>query len=72
MYSIGMSPDHRPYRCRLCGAASYQRLLHRSPEGAMTYSGIYRCSGCAVDFSDPLEWRDAPVERIPAATSAGY
>jgi hypothetical protein len=43
----------------MCGAASYRRLVHRGPEGAMVYSGLYRCSGCSVTFSDPLAWRDA-------------
>lgn len=62
MYSIAMHSANRLYRCRLCGAASYQRQVHRGPEGTMVYSGVYRCSGCAVDFADPADWREAPVE----------
>ncbi|WP_418320006.1 hypothetical protein [Piscinibacter sakaiensis] len=67
-----MSSTHRPYRCRLCGAASYQRLLHRGPDGAMGYSGTYRCSGCAIDFADPIEWRDAPAEPEPGLTALSH
>ena len=48
------------YRCRLCGAMSYRRLTHRGPEGAMAYSGLYRCSGCSVTFADPAAWRESP------------
>ena len=59
MYSLEMRPSSLSYRCRVCGAASYCRLVHRGPEGAMVYSGLYRCSGCSVTFSDPLAWRDA-------------
>jgi hypothetical protein len=25
----------------------------------MTYSGLYRCSGCSVTFADPAAWREA-------------
>jgi hypothetical protein len=25
----------------------------------MRYSGLYRCSGCSVTFSDPVAWRQA-------------
>lgn len=31
----------------------------------MTYSGLYRCSGCSVTFSDPAAWRESPE---PSAT----
>ena len=59
MYSIQMRPLSPTYRCRMCGAASYRRLVHRGLDGAMVYSGLYRCSGCPVTFSDPVAWRDA-------------
>ena len=61
MYSIKMRPSSLSYRCRMCGAASYRRLVHRGPDGAMVYSGLYRCSGCSVTFSDPMAWRDAAL-----------
>jgi len=56
------------YSCRLCGATSYRRLTHRGPDGAMQYSGAYRCSGCSMTFTDTSEWREAEgpaVERTP-------
>jgi hypothetical protein len=63
MYSIDMHPANPPYRCRLCGAASYRKLTHRGPDGAMQYSGLYRCSGCSVTFSDPVAWREGHENR---------
>ena len=63
-----MHPANPPYRCRLCGAASYRRLTHRGPDGAMEYSGLYRCSGCSVTFSDPLAWREGP-QAVPEAVA---
>ena len=53
-----MHPAACPYRCRLCDAVSYRRLTHRGLDGAMQYSGLYRCSGCSVTFSDPVAWRE--------------
>ena len=53
-----MHPAACPYRCRLCAAVSYRRLTHRGFDGAMQYSGLYRCSGCSVTFSDPAAWRE--------------
>ena len=60
-----MNVPTSPYRCRLCTAASYRRLTHRGPGGAMQCSGLYRCSGCSVTFSDPLAWREgAETSRV--------
>jgi DNA-directed RNA polymerase subunit RPC12/RpoP len=58
------------YRCRLCGAPSYRKLTHRGLDGTMEYSGLYRCSGCSVTFSDPAAWRDAPEVAEGAAQAA--
>jgi hypothetical protein len=58
MYSIDMAPvSSNPYRCRLCGATTYRRLIERALDGAMRYSGLYRWSGCSVTFADPASWR---------------
>jgi len=66
MYSIEMESVLNPYRCRQCGAASYARLVHRGPDGAMGYADRYRCSGCPLTFSDRSEWR---VQNEPHANS---
>lgn len=63
-----MKHEQTPYRCRSCGAASYRRLTHRGPEGAMTYSDLYCCSGCSVTFADPMAWRQAAVQQAPGST----
>jgi len=35
----------------------------------MVYSGLFRCSGCSVTFSDPSAWREAPApEEVMAPT----
>jgi hypothetical protein len=34
----------------------------------MTYSDLYRCSGCSVTFADPVAWREAAAQTAPAAT----
>lgn len=45
------------YRCRLCQAKMYRRLRG---------SELYRCSGCAVVFADPIAWREGkPEEPLP-------
>ena len=37
----------------------------------MQYSGLYRCSGCSVTFSDIVAWREgAPAASVPI-TAAG-
>ena len=52
-----------PYACRMCGASSFRRVVMRDAAGAMTASGLYRCS---VVFADPHDWRGAPeVESLP-------
>ena len=42
----------------------------------MQYSGLYRCSGCSVAFSDPLAWQEgadeAQVASVIAETEASY
>lgn len=45
-------------------------MVHRGPEGAMVYSGLYRCSGCSVTFSDPAAWREAPADETTAVVEA--
>jgi hypothetical protein len=65
-------PTAVPYACRMCGAASYRKLTHRAPDGTMSYSGLYRCSGCSVTFADPTAWRGEPaaLEGLQSASAA--
>ncbi|CAM5796350.1 hypothetical protein RFUL19S_04241 [Rhizobacter fulvus] len=38
----------------------------------MTYSDLYRCSGCSATFANPAAWRQAvePTTRHPSASRA--
>ena len=63
---LAMTAAPNVYRCRACGATSYRRLTERSPDGAMRYSAMYRCSGCSFTFSEPAAWRERRLRaRIP-------
>lgn len=35
----------------------------------MTYSGLYRCSGCSVTFADPSAWRESGASSVPEEES---
>ena len=64
VYSGNMLTTTRHAQCRQCGATSYARLTHRAADGAMVYSGQYRCSGCSLIFSDLADSR-APAAADP-------
>ncbi|HSV54146.1 MAG TPA: hypothetical protein VLJ57_18655, partial [Burkholderiaceae bacterium] len=44
------------YKCRRCGTTSYQPVIARDASGALMPTGMYRCTGCRVTFSDLREW----------------
>ena len=46
------------YKCRECGATSYQPVLGRAETGAMRPTGQYRCTGCRNVFDDLKSWWD--------------
>lgn len=58
------------YRCRSCGASSYQRLVRRDPDGVMRYSGVYKCSGCSLEFTQLGSWRERRMHPRSASTEA--
>ncbi len=49
----------------MCGATSYRPVIARDAAGAMTRTGLYRCSGCSVVFADPKAWREGGNEGAP-------
>ena len=53
-----MNSPSLSYRCRSCRATSYQPLVHRDPDGVMRYSGVYKCSGCPLQFTQLGFWRE--------------
>jgi DNA-directed RNA polymerase subunit RPC12/RpoP len=44
------------YKCRECGATSYQQVIGRAHNGALLPTGQYRCSGCRNVFDDLKSW----------------
>lgn len=44
------------YRCRDCGATSYQQVQGRTETGAMRPTGQYKCSGCRTVFATIRAW----------------
>ena len=67
-----MLTTSRHAQCRQCGVTSYARLTHRAADGAMVYSGQYRCSGCSLTFTDLADWRaPADVGRPPGRAESG-
>jgi DNA-directed RNA polymerase subunit RPC12/RpoP len=44
------------YKCRECGATSYQQVIDRGPSGALQATGQYRCSGCRNIFASIKAW----------------
>ena len=57
-----------PASCyRMCGATSYRLVIERDAAGAMTHTGLYRCTGCSVVFADPRAWREGGEDELPPA-----
>ncbi|MFM2118774.1 MAG: hypothetical protein RL722_242 [Pseudomonadota bacterium] len=46
------------HRCHRCGASCYRPVIARDNQGAMRASGLYRCVGCQVEFSQVAQWRE--------------
>ncbi len=61
MYHLLTPAVRAHYSCRLCAATSYRNVVARNRSGALRATSQYRCSGCALTFQDPKEWRFSPV-----------
>jgi len=44
------------YKCRDCGATSYQPVIDRVQSGALLPTGQYRCTGCRSIFANVRSW----------------
>jgi DNA-directed RNA polymerase subunit RPC12/RpoP len=44
------------YKCRECGATSYQRVFDRANGGPLAPTGQYRCTGCRNIFESIRDW----------------
>jgi len=53
-----------PYKCRECGATSYQPVIGRAQNCALLPTGQYRCTGCRNIFATIRAWYE-PRYRNP-------
>jgi DNA-directed RNA polymerase subunit RPC12/RpoP len=44
------------YKCRECGATSYQKVIDRAQDGALRATGAYKCTGCRNVFASIRAW----------------
>ncbi|CAM8630518.1 hypothetical protein MCEMSEM22_03526 [Comamonadaceae bacterium] len=44
------------YKCRECGATSYQQVIERAANGALKATGQYKCTGCRNVFASLRAW----------------
>ena len=44
------------YKCRDCGATSYQQVIGRAPSGVLHATGQYKCTGCRTIFASIRAW----------------
>jgi hypothetical protein len=49
-------PYKTVYKCRECGATSYQPVIDRADNGALLPTGQCRCSGCRNIFDSVRSW----------------
>lgn len=51
-----MSPIQPIYKCHVCDAVSYQRVIKRAENGVLQPTGQYRCTGCRNIFESVRDW----------------
>jgi DNA-directed RNA polymerase subunit RPC12/RpoP len=44
------------YKCRECGATSYQQVIDRAQDGSLKSTGQYKCTGCRNVFASIRAW----------------
>jgi DNA-directed RNA polymerase subunit RPC12/RpoP len=44
------------YKCRECGATSYQQVIDRAQDGSLKATGEYKCTGCRTIFASIRAW----------------
>ncbi len=73
LYSLPTMPTYNTvYRCRECGATSYQPVIERAASGALAPTGQYKCTGCRNVFASLRAWWEPrkPVDFQPSRSSA--
>ena len=57
IYSLPTMPTYKTvYKCRECGATSYQQVIERAASGALKPTGQYKCTGCRNVFASLRAW----------------
>lgn len=51
-----MSQIKTIYKCHVCDAVSYQRVIKRAENGVLQPTGQYRCTGCRNVFESLRAW----------------
>ena len=49
-------PTRTVYKCRECGATSYQPVIDRAQNGLLKPTGQYKCTGCRNVFASIRAW----------------
>jgi hypothetical protein len=57
------------YKCRDCGATSYQPVIDRAQDGALRATGQYKCTGCRNVFASIRAWWE-PRRRVDFQVSS--
>lgn len=73
LYSLPTMPTYKTvYRCRECGATSYQPVIERAASGALKPTGQYKCTGCRNVFASLRAWWEPrrPVDFHASRSSA--
>lgn len=73
LYSLSTMPTYKTvYRCRECGATSYQPVIERVASGALKPTGQYKCTGCRNVFASLRAWWEPrrPVDFQSSRSSA--
>jgi len=52
------------YKCRECGATSYQQVLGRTPTGTLQPTGQYKCTGCRNVFASIRAWWEPRQQQV--------
>jgi len=72
-YSMAQEPPSDSFRCRICAATTYERVVVMRESGQPYLTKFFACMGCSVMFGDPLRFSEpvpgAKARRVDAPIS---